>query len=316
VRVFVAGASGVIGQYLVPGLVSAGHDVTASTRSPAKASRLKDQGATPAIVDGLDRQAVLKAVTAAQPEVIIHQMTALTSMRSFRHFDKEFAVTNELRSKGTDYLLEAATQAGTSRFIAQSFVGWTSAREGGTVKTEEDPLDPHPLAVTAGTLAAIRHLEEVVPETVPEGLGLRYGILYGHGASDALLEAVRKRQLPVIGGGTGVWSFTEVTDAAAATVAAVSRGAPGIYNVVDDDPAPVAQWLPYLASCLGAKPPLRAPAWLGRLLGGEMTVSMMTEVRGASNEKARRELGWTPAYPSWRDGFPAWAEAFKSGKAA
>jgi 2-alkyl-3-oxoalkanoate reductase len=315
-RVFVAGATGVIGQYLVPGLISAGHDVTASTRSPAKASRLEEQGATPAIVDGLDRQAVLKAVTAAQPGVIIHQMTALTSLRSFRHFDKEFAVTNELRSKGTDYLLEAATQAGTRRFIAQSFVGWTNAREGGTVKTEEDPLDPDPLAVTASTLAAIRHLEEVVPKTVPEGLVLRYGILYGHGASDALLEAVRKRQLPVIGGGTGVWSFTEVTDAAAATVAAVSRGAPGIYNVVDDDPAPVAQWLPYLASSLGAKPPLRAPAWLGRLLGGEMTVSMMTEVRGASNSKAKRELGWTPAYPSWRDGFPAWAEAFKSRKAA
>ena len=315
-RVFVAGASGVIGQYLVPGLIAAGHDVTASTRSPTKASHLEDQGATPAIVDGLDRQAVLKAVTAAQPEVIIHQMTALTSMRSFRHFDKEFAVTNELRSKGTDYLLEAATQAGTRRFIAQSFVGWTSAREGGTVKTEEDPLDPHPLAVTAGTLAAIRHLEEVVVKTVPEGLVLRYGILYGHGASDALLEAVRKRQLPVIGGGTGVWSFTEVTDAAAATVAAVSRGALGIYNVVDDAPAPVAQWLPYLASCLGAKPPLRAPAWLGRLLGGEMTVSMMTDVRGASNSKAKRELGWAPAYPSWRDGFPAWAEAFKSRKAA
>jgi len=315
-RVFVAGATGVIGQYLVPGLVSAGHDVTASTRSPAKAGRLKDQGAAPVIVDGLDRQAVLQAVTAAQPEVIIHQMTALTSMRSFRHFDKEFAVTNELRSNGTDYLLDAASQVGTRRFIAQSFTGWTNARDGGTVKTEEDPLDPHPLAVTASTLVAIRHLEEVVPETAPEGLVLRYGILYGHGASDALLEAVRKRQLPVIGGGTGVWSFTEVTDAAAAAVAAVSRGAPGIYNVVDDDPAPVAQWLPYLASCLGAKLPLRAPAWLGRLLGGQMTVSMMTEVRGASNSKAKRELGWTPAYPSWRDGFPAWAEAFNSSKAA
>jgi 2-alkyl-3-oxoalkanoate reductase len=315
-RVFVAGATGVIGQYLVPGLISAGHDVTASTRSPAKANQLKDQGATPAIVDGLDRQAVLKAVTAAQPEVIIHQMTALTGMRSFRHFDNEFAVTNELRSKGTDYLLEAATQAGTRRFIAQSFTGWTNARDGGTVKTEDDPPDPHPLAATASTLAAIRHLEEVVPKTVPEGLVLRYGILYGHGASDALLEALRKRQLPVIGGGAGVWSFTEATDAAATTVTAVSRGAPGIYNVVDDDPAPVAQWLPYLASCLGAKPPLRAPAWLGRLLGGEMTVSMMTDVRGASNSKAKRELGWTPAYPSWRDGFPAWAEAFKFGKAA
>ena len=315
-RVFVAGATGVIGQYLVPGLITAGHEVTGSTRSALKASQLKAQGATPVIVDGLDREAVIKAVTAAQPEVIIHQMTALTSMRSFRHFDKEFAVTNELRSRGTDYLLEAAAQAGTRRFIAQSFVGWTNAREGGTVKTETDPLDPHPLAVTASTLMAIRHLEDAVPAKAPEGLVLRYGILYGHGASDAMLDAVRKRQLPVVGGGTGIWSFTEVTDAAAATVAAVTRGAPGIYNVVDDDPAPVAQWLPYLASSLGVKPPMRAPAWLGRLLGGEMTVSMMTEVRGASNEKAKRELGWTPAYPSWRDGFPVWAEAFKSGRAA
>jgi len=315
-RVFVAGATGVIGQYLMPGLIAAGHEVTGSTRSALKASQLKGQGATPVIVDGLDREAVIKAVTAAQPEVIIHQMTALTSMRSFRHFDKEFTVTNELRSRGTDYLLEAAAQAGTRRFIAQSFVGWTNAREGGTVKTETDPLDPHPLAVTASTLMAIRHLEDAVPAKAPEGLALRYGILYGHGASDAMLDAVRKRQLPVVGGGTGIWSFTEVTDAAAATVAAVTRGAPGIYNVVDDDPAPVAQWLPYLASSLGVKPPMRAPAWLGRLLGGEMTVSMMTEVRGASNEKAKRELGWTPAYPSWRDGFPVWAETFKSGRAA
>ena len=315
-RVFVAGATGVIGRYLVPGLITAGHEVTASTRSALKANQLKKQGATPVVVDGLDRDSVLRAVTAAQPEVIIHQMTALTSMRSFRHFDQEFAVTNELRSTGTDYLLEAAAQARTRRFIAQSFVGWTNAREGGTVKTEEDPLDPHPLAITASTLAAIRHLEEVVPQTVPEGLVLRYGILYGHGASDAMLEVVRKRQMPVVGGGTGIWSFTEVTDAATANVAAVTRGAPGIYNVVDDEPAPVAQWLPYLASTLGVKPPMRAPAWLGRLLGGEMTVSMMTQVRGASNEKAKRELGWTPAYPSWRDGFPVWAEVFKSGKAA
>jgi 2-alkyl-3-oxoalkanoate reductase len=315
-RVFVAGATGMIGQYLVPGLISAGYEVTGSTRSALKANQLKNQGATPVIVDGLDREAVIKAVTAAQPEVIVHQMTALTSMRSFRHFDKEFAVTNELRSKGTDHLLEAATQVGTRRFIAQSFVGWTNGREGAAVKTEEDPLDPHPLAVTASSLAAIRHLESAVPAKVPEGLVLRYGILYGHGASDVMLEAVRKRQLPVVGGGTGVWSFTEVTDAAAATVAAVTRGAPGLYNVVDDDPAPVAQWLPYLAASLGVKPPMRAPAWLGRLLGGEMTVSMMTEARGASNEKAKREFGWTPEYPSWRDGFPVWAEAFKSGKAA
>jgi nucleoside-diphosphate-sugar epimerase len=315
-RVFVAGATGVIGQYLVPGLIEAGHDVTASTRSPLKANQLKGQGATPVIVDGLDREAVLKAVAAAQPEVIVHQMTALTSLKSFRNLDKQFAVTNELRSTGTDYLLEAANQAGTRRFIAQSFIGWNNARSGGPVKTEQDPLDPDPLAGTAKSLAAIEHLEEAVPAQVPEGLVLRYGIFYGHGASDLMLEVARKRQMPVIGGGTGIWSFTEVTDAAAATVAAVTRGAAGIYNVVDDEPAPVSEWLPYLASCVGAKPPVRAPAWLGRLLGGEMIASWMTQGRGSSNEKAKRELGWTPKYPSWRDGFPVWAEEFKSGKAA
>jgi nucleoside-diphosphate-sugar epimerase len=315
-RVFVAGATGVIGQYLVPGLIEAGHDVTASTRSPLKANQLKGQGATPVIVDGLDREAVLKAVAAAQPEVIVHQMTALTSLKSFRNLDKQFAVTNELRSTGTDYLLEAANQAGTRRFIAQSFIGWNNARSGGPVKTEQDPLDPDPLAGTAKSLAAIEHLEEAVPAQVPEGLVLRYGIFYGHGASDLMLEVARKRQMPVIGGGTGIWSFTEVTDAAAATVAAVTRGAAGIYNVVDDEPAPVSEWLPYLASCVGAKPPMRAPAWLGRLLGGEMIASWMTQGRGSSNEKAKRELGWTPKYPSWRDGFPVWAEEFKSGKAA
>jgi nucleoside-diphosphate-sugar epimerase len=315
-RVFVAGATGVIGQYLVPGLITAGHEVTASTRSPLKASQLKRQGATPVIVDGLDREAVLKAVAAAQPEVIIHQMTALTSMKSFRNLDRQFAVTNELRSTGTDYLLEAAQLAGTRRFIAQSFIGWNNARSGSAVKTEQDPLDPHPLPGATKSLAAIKHLEEAVPKAVPEGLVLRYGIFYGHGASDLMLEVVRKRQLPVIGGGAGIWSFTEITDAAAATVAAVSRGAPGLYNVVDDEPAPVAQWVPYLATCLDAKPPMRAPAWLGRLLGGEMIVSWMMEGRGASNDKAKRELGWTPKYPSWRDGFPVWAEGFTSGKVA
>jgi 2-alkyl-3-oxoalkanoate reductase len=315
-RVFVAGATGVIGQFLVPGLITAGHEVTGSTRSSAKAATLKAQGARAVIVDGLDREAVLKAVTAAQPEVIIHQMTALTSMRSLRNLDKTFAVTNELRSTGTDYLLEAAQRAGTRRFIAQSFTGWNNTRSGSQVKTEEDPLDPHPLAGTAKSLAAITHLEEAVSKAVPEGLVLRYGILYGHGASDLMLEAVRKRQMPVVGGGTGTWSFTEVTDAAAATVAAVTRGAPGIYNVVDDDPAPVSQWLPYLASSLDAKPPMRAPAWVGRLVGGELVAAWMTQGRGASNAKAKRELGWTPAYPSWRDGFPAWAKAFTSEKAA
>jgi nucleoside-diphosphate-sugar epimerase len=315
-RVFVAGATGVIGRFLVPGLIAAGHEVTASTRSSAKVGQLATAGATPVVVDGLDRNAVLEAVKAAEPEVIVHQMTALTDLRSFRNLDKQFAVTNELRTKGADYLLEAAALAGTRRFIAQSFTGWNNARSGGPAKTEQDPLDPSPLPGTAGTLAAIRHVEEAVPSHAPEGLVLRYGLLYGHGASDLMLEALRKRQLPVIGGGTGIWSFTEVTDAAAATVAAVTRGAPGLFNVVDDEPAPVAQWVPYLASCLGAKPPIGAPAWLGRLLGGEMITEWMRMGRGASNEKAKRELGWIPEYPSWREGFPVWAEDFKPGRAA
>ncbi len=315
-RVFVAGATGAIGQYLVPSLVAAGHEVTGSTRSPAKASQLKSAGATPAIVDGLDRQAVLETIKSAQPDVIVHQMTALASMRSFRNFDKEFAVTNELRTKGTDYLLEAAQQAGVRRFIAQSFIGWNNARTGGPVKTETDPLDAEPLPATRQSMAAIRHVEETVPGAVPEGLVLRYGMFYGPGASDSMLDVVKKRRMPVVGGGMGIWSFTEVTDAAAATAAAVTRGAAGIYNIVDDDPAPVAQWLPYLSECLGLKPPMRAPAWLGKLLAGELVVSLMTEARGSSNAKAKRELGWAPRYPSWRDGFPVWVKAAGQDRAA
>jgi 2-alkyl-3-oxoalkanoate reductase len=315
-RIFVAGATGVIGQYLVPSLVTAGHEVTGTTRSAAKAGQLKSAGATPAIVDGLDRQAVLDAVRAAQPDVIVHQMTALASMRSFRNFDSEFAVTSELRTKGTDYLLEGARQAGTRRFIAQSFIGWNNARTGSAVKSETDPLDPDPVPSTRQALAALRQLEETVPAAVPEGLVLRYGPLYGHGASDYMLDTVRKRQMPVIGGGAGIWSFCEVTDAAAATLAAVTRGAPGLYNVVDDDPAPVREWLPYLAECLGVKAPMRAPAWVGKLLAGDLVVAMMTEARGSSNAKARRELDWAPGYPSWRDGFPVWAKAAEQARAA
>jgi 2-alkyl-3-oxoalkanoate reductase len=305
-RIFVAGATGAVGQHLVPSLIAAGHQVTAATRSQAKAAALQGQGATPAIVDGLDRAAVLAAVKAAGPDVIVHQMTALASMRSFRKFDTEFAVTNQLRTRGTDYLLEAAEAAGVKRFVAQSYIGWNNARTGGLVKTEEDPLDPRPLAVTSQSMAAIRHIEDVVPKA--GGIVLRYGSFYGPGASDALLDLVSKRKIPVVGGGAGVWSFTEITDAASATTAAITRGEPGIYNIVDDDPAPVADWLPYLASCLGAKAPRNVPAWLGKLAAGDVIVRQMTQVRGSSNAKARRELGWVPGYPSWRDGFPAWVK--------
>jgi 2-alkyl-3-oxoalkanoate reductase len=306
-RVFVTGATGALGRHLVPRLVAAGHQVTATTRTPGKTAQLRQAGAEPVLLDGLDRPAVIAAVRAAAPEVIIHQMTALADSRSLRHLDRVFAVTNQLRTEGTDNLLAAAAAAGPRRIIAQSYTGWTNERSGGVVKTEEDPLDPRPLPSSARTLAAIRHVEETVPRLAPEGIALRYGNFYGPGASDVLLDMVRKRMLPVIGDGAGIWPFTEITDAAAATVAAVGRGAPGVYNVVDDDPAPVAEWLPYLARVAGAKPPRRVPAWAGRLLAGEFVVAYMTTARGSSNAKARKELGWTLRYPSWRDGFRAWA---------
>jgi nucleoside-diphosphate-sugar epimerase len=306
-RVFVTGATGALGRHLVPGLVAAGHEVTATTRTPGKVAQLRAAGATPVVVDGLDREAVIAAVLAAAPEVIMHQMTALADMRSFRNPDKLFATTNELRTRGTDNLLAAAERAGTRRVIAQGYAGAGPDKpSGGALKTEEDPLDWRPIRSAVQGPAAIRHVEETVPTAVPEGIVLRYGTFYGPGASDVLLDAVRKRQLPVIGGGTGVWSFIEITDAAAATLAAVEHGAPGLYNVVDDDPAPVAQWLPYLAKVAGAKPPLRLPAWIGRLLAGEFVVAQMTTSRGSSNQKARKELSWEPRYPSWRDGFGAW----------
>lgn len=306
-RVFVTGATGAMGRHLVPGLVAAGHQVTASTRSAAKTGLLREAGATPVVLDGLDRAAVIAAVQAAEPEVIVHQMTALSDMRNLRNFDKVFAATNELRTKGTDNLIAAAAAAGARRLVAQSYTGWSNERSGGPVKTESDPLDPHPLATTRHSMAAIQHVEQAVPAGVPEGVVLRYGSFYGSGASDIMLDLVRKRQLPVIGGGTGIWSFIESSDAAAATVAAVGGGAPGIYNIVDDDPAPVADWLPYLAGLLGAKPPLRAPAWVGRLLAGELVLAQMTDVRGSSNLKAKKELGWEPRFASWREGFRDWA---------
>lgn len=305
-RVFVAGATGALGLHLVPGLVAAGHEVTATTRTPGKVAQLREAGAEPVVVDGLDREAVIAAVQVAAPEVIMHQMTALANLRSLRNPDRTFAVTNELRTRGTDNLLAAAARAGTRRVIAQSNVA-IYERSGGPVKTEQDPLASGPPSPSsARSLAAMKHVDETVPLAVPEGIVLRYGGFYGPGASDVLLDFVRKRQVPLIGGGTGISSFIEITDAAAATLAAVDRGAPGVYNIVDSDPAPVAEWLPYLAKILGAKPPLRMPAWLGRLLAGEFVVAQMTSWRGSSNEKACKELGWEPRYASWREGFRAW----------
>jgi nucleoside-diphosphate-sugar epimerase len=305
-RVFVTGATGALGRHLVPGLVAAGHQVTATTRTPGKIAQLREAGAEPTVVDGLDRDAVIAAVRAAAPEVIVHQMTALGALGAPRRLDREFAATNELRTRGTDNLLTAAAEAGTRRVVAQSYTGWPNDRTGGPVKTEDDPLGPPPVPSAAGSLAAIRHVESTVPATAPEGIVLRYGSFYGPGATEYLLDVVRKRQLPVVGGGTGIWSFLEITDAAAATIAAVERGAPGVYNITDSDPAPVAEWLPYLAEVAGAKPPLHVPTWLGRLLAGDFVVTWMTSARGSSNGKARKELGWEPKYASWREGFRAW----------
>ena len=298
-RMFVAGATGALGRRLVPLLVAGGHQVTAMTRRVGRTMELYAAGAEPVVADALDRDAVLAAVTAARPEAVVHQLTDLAGVTSFRRFDQGFAATNRLRTEGTDHLLEAARAAGASRFVAQSFAGWPFARVGGPVKTEDDPLDPDPPAELRRTLDAIRYLESAVLEAEGlEGVVLRYGGFYGPGTSAGeggyMLDDLRRRRFPVIGAGTGVWSFVHIDDAATATLAALERGAPGIYQIVDDDPAPVSAWLPALAAAAGARPPRRVPAWLARLLAGEHAVVLMTEVRGASNAKAKRELGWRP----------------------
>ena len=309
-RVLVAGGGGVVGQHLIPILVGRGHAVVALTRHAEKVGRLQGLGAEPAVADALDRDAISSAVTRARPEAVIHELTALKGLRDFRNFDRTFGPTNRLRTEGTDNLLAAARAAGAARFVAQSYAGWPYAREGGLVKTEEDPLDPTPPRRARQSLAAIRHLEAAVLQSPElEGLVLRYGSLYGPGTSVApggeQFEDLRRRRFPIVGSGAGVWSFVHVGDAAMATALAVERGAPGLYNIVDDDPAPVAEWLPALARAIGAPRPRRVPAWLGRLLGGEYVVTVMTEARGASNAKAKRDLGWTPSQPSWRGGFAA-----------
>jgi nucleoside-diphosphate-sugar epimerase len=307
-KVFVAGATGAIGQQLVPRLVAAGHEVHGMTRSESKRELVWDLGAVPVVADALDPSAVAEAVATARPDVIVHQLTAISAV-DMRHFDREFALTNRLRTEGTDHLLSAGQAVGVKRFVAQSYFGGY-ARTGGAVKAEDDPLDPTPAREMRETAAAIRHLEDAVLRAGwTEGIVLRYGGFYGPGtsmASDGEQSVlVRRRKYPIVGDGGGVWSFIHVADAAEATVAAVDRGTRGIYNVVDDDPAPVAEWLPAMARELGAKHPMRVPRIVGRVFGGEAGVVMMTEVRGASNAKAKRELDWSPAHPSWRQGLTA-----------
>jgi nucleoside-diphosphate-sugar epimerase len=315
-KVFVAGATGVIGRSLVPQLVARGHEVVGMTRSASKQDLVRSLGARPVVADALDPDAVAQAVASAEPEVIVHELTALSgpmSVRDARRPDRSVAatMTNRLRTEATDHLLAAGRAVGARRFVAQSFGAFRFARTGGPVYTEADPLDPNdPPAALRTVQAAYLYLERAVT-TIEwgEGLALRYGGFYGPGTSlslapDAQMAApIRKRRFPIVGGGGGISSFIHVEDAAAATAVAVERGQPGVYNVVDDEPAPVREWLPVLASALGAKPPRRVPRWLGRLLAGEAATVMMTEARGASNEKAKRELGWEPRYASWRQGF-------------
>ena len=301
-RVLVAGASGAIGTRLVPQLIDRGHEVIGTFRTPGNAERVRTLGAEPIALDLLYPAAVRRAVLETEPDAIVHQATALADLRDFKHFDRSFAQTNRLRTEGTDALLAAAREAGVRRFVAQSFASHRYAREGGPVKTEDDPLDPAPVPAMRETDAAMRYLDQAV--TGAGGIVLRYGGFYG-AADDGMVGPVRKRQFPIVGSGAGVSSFIHVDDAAAATVLALEHERPGLYNVVDDEPAPVREWLPVLASVLGAKPPRRLPAWLARLFAGEAVVMMATESRGASNAKAKRELGWEPRYPSWRQGFAA-----------
>jgi nucleoside-diphosphate-sugar epimerase len=306
-KVLVAGATGAIGRQLLPRLTAAGHEVVGMTRSAAKAEAVRRLGAEPAVADALDPDQVARAVAEAEPKAIVHELTALSGSLDLRNPDRDFALTNRLRTEATDHLLSAGRAVGVRRFVAQSYAGWPHARDGAPVKREEDPLDPDPVPSMSETLAAIRHLEGAVTGADwTTGIVLRYGGFYGPGTSLSAggehAEAIRRRRFPVVGGGAGVWSFVQIEDAAEATVAALTQGRPGIYNVVDDEPAPVSEWLLTVASALGAKPPRRVPRWLGRMLAGEAMAVMMTEVRGASNEKAKRELGWRPRHPSWRQG--------------
>jgi 2-alkyl-3-oxoalkanoate reductase len=299
-RVFVVGASGVIGRRLVPQLIERGHDVVGTASSAGKTEQVRALGAEPVVLDALDAQAVRETVAAAQPDAIVHEATSLTGISDFKHFDRTFAQTNRLRTEGTDNLLAAARETGVGRFVAQSNANHRYAREGGPVKSEDDPLDPDPVATARESAAAMTHLDRAVTDA--GGIALRYGIFYGD-PDDGMVEAVRERKFPIVGDGDGVWSFIHLEDAASATVLALEHDGPAVYNIVDDEPSPTREWLPELARIVGAKPPRRFPRLLARLFAGEAPVVMATESRGASNAKAKRELGWKLRYPSWRQGF-------------
>jgi nucleoside-diphosphate-sugar epimerase len=311
-RVFVAGASGAIGTRLVSQLTTRGHEVIGTSRSPERAERVRALGAQAIVLDLLDRRAVIDAVVEARPDAIVHHATARVGVKFSRSLDRTFAPTNRLRTEGTDALLAAARETGVRRFVAQSFASLRYERAGGPVKTEDDPLEPAPLPSTRETSAAMQYLDDAV--TAAGGIALRYGMFYG-AADDGLIEPIRKRQFPIVGDGGGVGSFIHLDDAAAATVLALEHDGAGVFNIVDDEPAPVREWLPVLAGVLGAKPPRRVPRWLARLFAGDVAVMMGTEARGASNAKAKRELGWQPRHPTWRRGFAVAYAALSDGSA-
>jgi nucleoside-diphosphate-sugar epimerase len=299
-HVYIAGGTGVVGRRLIPQLVAHGHRVTATTRDPAKAAGLEKVGAQAVVVDGLDSAAVGEAVAKAEPDAVVHQMSSLADKLDPKHFDRSFAMTNRLRTEGLDHLVAAAQASGVRQILAQSYTGWPNIRSGGWVKDEEDPLDPDPPAAQRESLAAIRYLEETVQKA--DGTVLRYGGFYGD-PSDPMIPLVRKRQFPLVGGGTGYMSWVHLDDAASATLLALEQDARGVFNIVDDEPAPASEWLPYLADCIGAKPPRQLPVWVARLAAGDVAVSMLTRTRGSSNGRAKRELGWELRWPSWREGF-------------
>lgn len=304
-HVYLAGGTGAIGPRLVRQLVERGHQVTATTTSAAKVARIESLGATGIVVDGLDAAAVGEAVATVRPDAVVHQMTALAGGVSTKHFDRSFALTNRLRTEGIDHLVAAAQATGVPHVVAGSYAGWPNERTGAWVKAEDDPLDAAGPAAQRESLAAIRYLEAAVRAV--DGTVLRYGAFYGD-PDDVMADILRKRQFPLAGGGTGYTSWVHLDDAAAATVLALEKNVRGVFNVVDDEPAPASEWLPYLAECVGARPPMRLPLWLVRLVAGDVAVSMLTRTRGSSNERAKRELGWTPAWPSWRQGFRHVAE--------
>jgi nucleoside-diphosphate-sugar epimerase len=310
-KIIIAGASGVMGRALIPLLVRAGHDVVGMVQRPRSVEVVQALGAEPRTADALDAAAVLSCFRDVQPQVVIHQLTAIPAALDMRHFDREFALTNLLRTEGTRHLLAAAVDVGATHFIAQSFAGWTYGRKGNgksKLKTEDDALDSDPPRRMRTTLDALKSLERaVLSESRVTGTVLRYGAFYGPHTSIAkdgsIVQAVRRRKLPLVGEGAGVWSFVHIDDAASATAAAVESGRGGIYNVVDDEPAPVSEWLSFLAHCAHAQPPRHVAAWMARLLIGEHVVAVMNEIRGVSNAKIKRDLGWTPRWPSWREGF-------------